>query len=118
MYVLGGETDAQTRMKDCNKCSRHWAHIVWKLSLHNWQWHRIEPQVRMPVCTATPRVHTNLAFLENTEYRLRAGTRFLCPEIQLPTRTEALLTEYCSTPLHSGATAGSSTTRFAFCSEV
>ena len=46
MYVLGGETDAQTRMKDCNKCSRHWAHIVWKLSLNRWQWHRIEPQVR------------------------------------------------------------------------
>ena len=45
MYVLGGETDAQTRLKDCNKCSSHWAHLIWKLSLHNWQWQRIDPQV-------------------------------------------------------------------------
>lgn len=47
MFVLGGETDAQTRVKDSNKGSATWGHVIWKLNLETWQWHRNEPQVRM-----------------------------------------------------------------------
>jgi len=45
MVVLGGETDAQARGKDSNKGSTTWGHIIWKLNLETWQWHRVEPQV-------------------------------------------------------------------------
>jgi hypothetical protein len=59
MLVLGGETDAQTRMKDCSKCSSHWAHIIWKLDLTSWQWHRIEPEVCTALAPATCMHGTN-----------------------------------------------------------
>lgn len=53
MIVLGGETDAQARGKDSNKGSVAWGHIIWKLNLETWQWHRIEPQVCYHRCASS-----------------------------------------------------------------